>query len=77
MHATSLEYVAISGSSKTVRARGWPEPKAGSRTGSGGSHQPPDQALVAGQESGPVPPPPDFWFWSVAMTELKRPRWLS
>ena len=48
----------------TIRARSWLK----SRT-FGGSHQPPGQAPVAGQESGPVP---WTWFWSVAMTELKR-----
>ena len=32
----------------TIRARSWPKSRFG------GSHQPPDQAPVAGQESGPV-----------------------
>ena len=56
MHATSLEYVALAGSSTTVpQCTPRPGPEAGSRAGLGGSHQPPDQAPVAGHESGPVP----------------------
>ena len=71
MHPTALEYVALAGSSKTVpQCTPRSGPEAGQRAGSGGSHQPPDQAPVAGQESGPVPP--GLGFWSVAMTELKR-----
>ena len=58
MHAASLEHVALAGSSKTVpqcryttiRVRSWLKSRFG------GSHQLPDQAPVAGQEYGLVPP---------------------
>ena len=83
MHATALEYVALAGSSKTVpQCTPRSGPEAGQRAGSG--------EVISRLTKHPWPArspdlPPWTWFWSVAMTELKRrpppppqpPRWLS
>ena len=55
MHATSLEHVALAGSSKTApQCTPRSGPEAGKEQVRG--HQLPDQAPVAGQESGLVSP---------------------